>query len=83
MISPILTVFGIEQSVTTAVAFSGAKLLRVYNGQESDVLVTITNAANTTIGTFTISSKDTVFIAKNPTDKIACGSACKVVPVGY
>lgn len=83
MVSPILSVFGLEQSVTTAVTFNGAKLLRVYNAQATDVVVTISNSSDVTVGTVTVPSKNTIFVTKNPTDKIACASACLVVPVGF
>lgn len=82
MIATILTVFGVEQSVTTAVTFNGAKVLRVYNSNVGDVLVTIANAG-VTQATLTVKGGDTVFIEKNPNETIACASACKVVPVGY
>ena len=83
MVTPIITVLGSEQSVTTAVSFNGAKLLRIYNAQATDVVVTISDADDATVGTLTVKSKDTVFVTKNPTDKIACASACLVVPIGF
>ena len=83
MVTPIITVLGSEQSVTTATALSGAKLLRIYNAQATDVVVTITTSADVTVGTITVPTKQVLFLDKNPTDKIACASACLVVPIGY
>jgi len=52
-----------------------ARMVRVYNGHSSDVLVTVQQADNTLIGTFTLVTKGVEYVQKNQTDEMFAGNA--------
>jgi hypothetical protein len=89
MTAPILIPLSTEATVTTATVVGvtanstiGAKLLRVYNSTAGDLLVTIKNAATTTLGTFTIKAGAVEYVSKMPTDTIGIsGAGCKVFAI--
>lgn len=84
MVSPILQILASESSVgTTGSDFGGKPLIRVYNSTNADVVVTIKNAADATIGTFTLKTYSEAFVRKTPTDTISASAAIKMVPVAF
>ena len=84
MVATILRVLGTETSVNSSGSVLGnAKLVRVYNQNASDVLITVTNAASTVTGTVTVKAGTVEYIAKAPTDSISAATACKMVSVGF
>lgn len=78
-----LKVLGTEATVTTANAFGGKQVIRVYNQNGADVLITIANGGGTTTGTITVKAGETIFIQKTPAETIAAATGCKMVAVGY
>ena len=52
-----------------------ARMVRVYNGHSSDVLVTVQQADNTLIGTFTLKTKEVEYVQKNQTDEMFAANA--------
>ena len=84
MVATIIRVLGTEASVNnTGSTLSNAKLIRVYNQNVGDVLVTITNDAAAVVGTVTVKSGAVEYIAKAPTDTISAATACKMVQVAF
>lgn len=77
-----LKVLGTEATVTTANAFGGKQVIRVYNQNGADVLLTIANGGTTT-GTITVKAGETIFIQKTPAETIAAATGCKMVAVAY
>lgn len=77
-----LKVLGTEATVTTANAFGGKQVIRVYNQNAADVLLTIANGGGTT-GTITVKAGETIFIQKTPAETIAAATGCKMVAVAY
>lgn len=77
-----LKVLGTEATVTTANAFGGKQVIRVYNQNAADVLLTIANGGTTT-GTITVKAGETIFIQKTPAETIAAATGCKMVAVAY
>lgn len=83
MVSPIVRVLGTEASVGSSGSdFSGKQLIRVYNSNASDVLITVANGGVTT-GTFTLRSYETAYVNKSPAETVAAATACKMVPVAF
>ena len=74
MVSTIIKVLGTEASVTTASTVGGAKLVRVYNSNGSDALITVTDASSTVIGTVTVKDGTHEYVAKNSTDTLTASA---------
>lgn len=85
MVTPIIRLLGSEASVNSSGSNIGLnKLVRVYNQNDTDVVITVKNSDGTvTIGTVTVKTKDTVFINKAGTDVISAATACKMVAVAF
>lgn len=84
-----IKVIGQEISLTTANTVSAASLVRVVNTHATeDAVVTIRNASNTIIGSFTLGSAPADYsneaVVKQPTDTLAAtGGAVKAAPLAY
>lgn len=84
MVATIIQVLGSEASVGTAGSdFSGNQLIRVYNSNAADVVISLLTAADATIGTFTLRSYETAYVRKSPTQKVAAATACKMTPIAF
>jgi len=83
MVATIIRLLGSEASVSSANSFNGNKLIRIYNQNDADVLVTVTNADLAVVGTVTVKTKETIYINKAGTDTITAATACKMVPVAF
>ena len=57
-------------STGAGITVDKARMVRVYNGHSSDVLVTVQQADNTLIGTFTLVTKGVEYVQKNQTDEM-------------
>ena len=79
----LLRLLGSEGDLTSANALTLAKLVRVYNSGNSDLLVTQKAAGGSTLATVTVKSKDIVFIAKAGTDTLEGGAALKAVSIAF
>ena len=79
----LLRLTGSEGDLTSANALTLAKLVRVYNSGNSDLLVTQKAAGGSTLATVTVKSKDIVFIAKAGTDTLEGGAALKAVSIAF
>lgn len=83
MVSPIIRLLAAEAAVSAANSFNGNKLIRIYNQNTDDVLITITNASAVVVGTVTVGGGDTIFINKAGTDTVTAATACRMVPVAF
>lgn len=84
MVATIIQVLGSESSVTSSGSdFSGNQLIRVYNNNASDVVISLLAADSSTVGTFTLHSYETAYVRKSPTQKVAAATACKMTPVAF
>jgi len=83
MVSPIIRLLAAEAAVSAANAFNGNKLIRIYNQNATDVLITITNASAAVVGTVTVRTGETIFINKAGTDTVTAATACRLVPVAF
>jgi hypothetical protein len=83
MVSPIIRLLAAEAAVSAANAFNGNKLIRIYNPNATDVLITITNASAAVVGTVTVRTGETIFINKAGTDTVTAATACRMVPVAF
>lgn len=84
MVATIIQVLASETSVSTpGSTFSGNQLIRVFNNNATDVLISLTTGADETIGTFTLRAYETAYVRKSPTQKIAAATACKMTPVAF
>ena len=77
-------ILGTEQTVSAANAFNGATLLRIYNHNGADVLVTLVNCSTDyASATVTIKAGTVEYIRKDPAGTVACATSCKIVPVSF
>ena len=83
MVSPIIRLLAAEAAVSAANSFNGNKLIRIYNQNVSDVLITITNASAVVVGTVTVRTGETIYINKAGTDTVTAATACRMVPVAF
>jgi hypothetical protein len=87
MVATIIRLLGQEASVGTAGSdFSGNKLIRVYNSNGGDVLLTVKDNATptpNTIGTVTVKAGETIYVNKAGTDVLSAASTCKMVAVAF
>lgn len=84
MVSPIIKLLGTESSVNSSGnTFNGNPLIRVYNNNASDVVISVVDADNATTGSFTLRSYETAFVRKMPAEKVCAATACKMVPVAF
>lgn len=83
MIANTLKVLAAEATVSTASDFSGKPLIRVYNHNGADVLLTVTSAATGAVSTITIRTGETLYIQKAPADTLGAATGCKMVPVAF
>jgi len=71
-------------SVGAASTFSDATEVRLFNNSSANQLVTVANAADTTLGTMTLADGEVTFLMKDPTDQIFAGAATVLgTPVKY
>ena len=78
----IVKLVGSEVSLSTASNISLATVVRIYNFGASSV-ITVKNAAATTLGTTTIPAGGVIFISKQSTDTIASAVTALATPVAY
>ena len=83
MISTILKLLGSEAAISTASTINGNQLIRVYNQNATDVLLTITAAGAVITGTCTVKAGETIFVRKTPVETITAATACKMVAVSF
>ena len=62
-------------STGAGITVDKARMVRVYNGHSSDVLVTVQQADNTLIGTFTLVTKGVEYVKKDALDEMFAGNA--------
>lgn len=82
MTAAFLKVLGTEVTQALATSFNGATLIRVYNQNGADVVLTIVDA-DATSNTVTIKAGAVEFIRKDPAGTIAAATSCKMVPVAF
>ena len=71
MVSPIIKLLGTEASVNSSGnTFSGNSLIRVYNNNGSDVVISVVDADSNTTGSFTLRSYETAYVRKMPAEKV-------------
>lgn len=71
-------------SVGAASTFADSTEVRLFNTGTGNVLVTVANAADTTLGTMTLADGEVTFLMKDPTDQIFAASADVLgTPVKY
>lgn len=68
---------------TTAQAYSGQKLIRLFNNTAGSVLITRKDASAATIGTFTLVANGVIACAKDATDTLTSNAAILAVPIGF
>jgi len=85
-----LKILGTEATLATSAGsasnFGNAKEVRLFHdaGGNATHLVTITNAAGTTVATFSMAPSDSIVISKEPTQKIfASNDDIRAVAVSY
>lgn len=83
MISTILKLLGSEAAISTASTISGNQLIRVYNQNAADVLLTITAPGAVITGTCTVKAGETTFVRKTTVETITAATACKMVAVSF
>lgn len=84
MVSPIIKLLGTEVSVNSSGnTFNGNQLIRVYNSNGSDVVISVVDAGNVTTGSFTLKTYETAYVRKTPAEKVCAATACKMVPVAF
>lgn len=84
MVSPIIKLLATETSVNSSGStFNGNQLIRVYNNNASDVLISVIDAGATTTGSFTLRSYETAYVRKTPAEKVAAATACKMVAIAF
>lgn len=57
----------------TASSIGNARLVRIYNGNAADQLVTV-KSGSTTTGTVTVKTKDVIFLRKETAETVEVGS---------
>ena len=71
-------------NVGAASTFSDATEVRLFNNSNANQLVTVANAADTTLGTMTLADGEVTFLMKDPTDQIFAAAATVLgTPVKY
>ena len=71
-------------SVGAASTFSDSTEVRLFNNSNANQLVTVANAADTTLGTMTLADGEVTFLMKDPTDQIFAAAATVLgTPVKY
>jgi hypothetical protein len=85
MVTPIIKLLGTEASVNASGStFNGAHLVRIYNSNATDVLITVTDTDTSTVtGTFTLKTYETAFVRKNAAESISAATACKMVAIAF
>lgn len=84
MVSPIIKLLGTEASVNSSGnTFNGIQLIRVYNNNGSDVVISVVDADSNTTGSFTLRSYETAYVRKMPAEKVCAATACKMVPISF
>lgn len=70
---------------TTPNTISNSTVVRLLNVAAATHLITLTDSANTTIGTITIGGEQDLYITKEPQQKLKVdsGTDVKAVPIGY
>lgn len=84
MVATILKLLGTEASVNAAGStFNGNQLVRVYNNNGSDVVISVIDASSATTGSFTLKAGETAYVRKMPAEKVSAATACKMVAVAF
>lgn len=83
MISTIVKLLGSEAAISTASTINGNQLIRVYNQNATDVLLTVTAPGAVITGTCTVKAGETIFVRKTPVETITAATACKMVAVSF
>jgi Neuraminidase (sialidase) len=84
MVSTIIKLLGTESSVNASGnTFNGNQLIRVYNSNGSDVVISVVDADSNTTGSFTLRSYETAYVRKMPAEKVCAATACKMVAVAF
>ena len=82
----LIKVLAAEVALNAATNVGSATLVRVYNGHSAAVVITRTDASDSTIGSLTVVNGETVVLEKEPTDKLvasAGGTSVKGVKVAF
>ena len=71
-------------TVGAASTFADSTQVRLFNNSSANQLVTVANAADTTLGTMTLADGEITIIMKDPTDQIFAAAATVLgTPVKY
>lgn len=68
---------------TTAQAYSGQKLIRLYNNTAGAVLITRKDNGGNTLGTFTLVSNGAIACAKDAGDTLTANASILAVPIAF
>tara|TARA_B100000085_G_scaffold202287_1_gene185817 strand:+ start:221 stop:478 length:258 start_codon:yes stop_codon:yes gene_type:complete len=82
----LIKVLAAEVALNSATNVGNATVVRVYNGHSAAVVITRTDASDSTIGSLTVVNGETVVLEKEPTDKLvasAGGTDVKGVKVAF
>jgi hypothetical protein len=84
MVSPIIKLLGTEASVNASGStFNGNQLIRVFNNNATDVVISVIDAGAVTTGSFTLRAYETAYVRKMPAEKVSAATACKMVAVAF
>ena len=72
---------GVEALVTGPSTFGNASLVRVYNVNGSDVLITLTRLVDSSTPSFTIKAGSVEYVLKAPGDTLTFATSCRAVAV--
>ena len=82
----IIKVLAEQGTLNSASNVDTATVVRLVNTHTGELLITRKTAGGATVGSLTVTSKDTVVLEKDPTDTLEAasnGSTVKVVKVAY
>ena len=75
-----------EADLTSASNVGNATVVRLFNSHTAAIVITRTDSSDSTIGSITVNTKESVILEKDPTDKLSAasqGSLQLVVKVAY
>ena len=72
-----------ETSINTTSTVSNATVVRIFNGNTSDEIVTRTDSNDNIIGKLTVPSKEVLYIQKNSTDKLSASNGVLASKIAY
>jgi len=82
----ILNIKGTETTLAANTNVSNARAVRLYNSHTADILITVQDASEVTIGTFTIVANTVEILEKSATDELVAngnGNTVFVTNLGF